>query len=78
MEWIPRNPKFEHLLYVGYSDRISLYFDEVELVGRVDHPHFRERGLPVWFGSHPTPKLWADWEESWQGSKGLFIRESED
>ncbi|MCK4750358.1 MAG: hypothetical protein KAT15_25050 [Bacteroidales bacterium] len=26
-------------------------------------------------GSYPTRKLYDDWEESWQESKGLFIRE---
>ncbi len=78
MEWIPRNPQFEHLIYVGYTDRIDLYFEDLQLVDRVDHPHFRERGLPVWFGSHPTTKLWADWEESWQESKGRFTRESKE
>jgi 4-amino-4-deoxy-L-arabinose transferase-like glycosyltransferase len=27
MEWIPRNPELEYMIYVGYSDRIPLYFD---------------------------------------------------
>jgi Dolichyl-phosphate-mannose-protein mannosyltransferase len=74
MEWIPRTPVMEHMIYVGYSDRIALYFDKVELVGRVEHPHFRERGLPIWFGSHPTSKLYEDWEETWLESKGRFTR----
>jgi len=48
MEWIPRSPEMEHMIYVGYSDRIPQYFQEVQLVGRVEHPHFREKGLPIW------------------------------
>jgi len=59
---------------VGYSDRIPQYFKEHQLVGRVEHPYFREKGLPIWFGSHPTQKLYEDWEETWQESKGRFIR----
>lgn len=78
MEWIPREPISEHLIYVGYSDRIPLYFQELQLVGRVEHPHFREKGLPIWFGSHPTPKLNEDWEETWQESKGRFTRKQVD
>jgi len=78
MEWIPRYPKMEHLIYVGYSERLPQYFQDLELVGTVDHPHFRERGLPIYFGSHPTPKLFADWEESWQESKGRLTRITED
>ena len=76
MEWIPREPGFDHLIYVGYSDRLPLYFEELELAGTVDHPHFRERGLPIHFGSFPTRKLRDDWEETWQESKGRFIRKS--
>jgi hypothetical protein len=65
MEWIPRTPELEHMIYVGYSDRIPQYFQKYHLVGRVEDPHFRERGLPIWFGSHPSPKLYEDWEETW-------------
>jgi hypothetical protein len=74
MEWVPRSPELEYMIYVGYSDRIPLYFEEVQLVGRVENPFFREQGLPIWFGSHPTPKLYLDWEETWQESKGRFTR----
>ena len=74
MEWIPANPDFSHLIYVGWSDRVPLYFEELTLVGRVENPYFRESGLPVYFGSGPTPKLWADWEETWQESTGRFTR----
>lgn len=74
MEWISRMPELEHMIYVGYSDRVSQYFLEATLIGSVENPHFRERGLPIWFGSHPTPKLYEDWEETWQESKGRFIR----
>ncbi len=77
-EWIPRTPSFNHMIYVGYSDRIADYFQEVTLVGRVEHPHFRERGLPIWFGSHPTPKLMADWEETWQENVAPLIRQQGD
>lgn len=78
MEWIPRTPRLEHMIYVGYSDRVPEYFLDVKLVGSVEHPHFRERGLPIWFGSYPTPKLYQDWEETWQGSAGRFIRNQKD
>jgi len=78
MEWIPRKPGFKHLIYIGYSDRLPFYFRNLELVGTVDHPHFRERGLPIHFGSYPTPKLMEDWEESWQESKGRLTREPKD
>lgn len=74
MEWIPREPEMDFLIYVGYTDRIGLYFQELTKVGEVEHPHFRERGLPIWFGSHPTEKLYQDWEASWQNSKGRFSR----
>ncbi|TNF78050.1 MAG: glycosyltransferase family 39 protein [Bacteroidetes bacterium] len=74
MEWIPRKPEFKHLIYMGYSDRVPLYFKDSRRVGTVDHPHFREKGLPIWFGSFPTPKLYEDWEESWKESKGRFTR----
>ena len=77
MEWIPRDPDFEHLIYIGYSDRVPLYFESHQLVGQVEHTHFRERGLPIWFGSHPTPKLYEDWEGEWRETKGRFIRRSE-
>jgi hypothetical protein len=77
MEWIPRVPELEYMIYVGYSDRIHLYFQEYRLVGRVEHPYFREKGLPIWFGSHPTQKLFEDWEETWQESKGRFTRTSD-
>jgi 4-amino-4-deoxy-L-arabinose transferase-like glycosyltransferase len=78
MEWIPRDPEFKHLIYIGYSDRMPLYFGELITLGTVDHPHFREKGLPIWFGSHPTPKLMEDWEEAWQESKGRFTRKPAD
>lgn len=78
MEWIPRKTTIKHLIYVGYSDRLPQYFKELELVGTVDHPHFRERGLPIYFGSYPTRKLYEDWEESWQETKGRFTRQPED
>jgi len=78
MEWIPRLPQLEHMIYVGYSDRIPLYFEELQLVGKVEHPHFREKGLPIWFGSYPTQKLYDDWEETWLESKGHFTRNPED
>jgi len=78
MEWIPRIPELTHMIYVGYSDRIPQYFQEYRMLGRVEHPHFREHGLPIWFGSFPTPKLYEDWEETWQNSKGRFIREKGD
>jgi hypothetical protein len=74
MEWIPRKPDFRHLIYMGYSDRVPLYFGELELVGTVDHPHFRERGLPIYFGSGPTRKLLEDWEYEWQETRGRFTR----
>ena len=74
MEWVPRSPELEYMIYVGYSDRIPQYYQKVELVGKVEHPHFREKGLPIWFGSHPTQKLFEDWEETWQESKGRFTR----
>jgi len=77
-EWIPRSPELSHMIYVGYSDRVSAYFQEILLVGRVEHPRFRERGLPIWFGSHPTPKLQADWEETWQENVAPFIRNQEE
>ena len=73
-EWIPRTPEMTHMIYVGYSDRVADYFQETLLVGRVEHPQFRERGLPIWFGSHPTPKLMDDWEASWQENVAPFIR----
>ena len=74
MEWIPRHPHMDYLIYVGYTDRIGLYFQELEKIGEVEHPLFRERGLPIWFGSHPTEKLYQDWENAWQNSKGRFMR----
>ena len=76
MEWIPRIPEMEHLIYIGYSDRLPQYFEQLERVGEVQHPHFRERGLPIFFGSYPTKKLDEDWEESWQESKGRFSRKT--
>ncbi|MDF1574631.1 MAG: hypothetical protein P1P86_05510 [Bacteroidales bacterium] len=75
MEWVPREPELEYMIYVGYSDRLPLYFQKIQKVGEVEHPYFRERGLPIWFGSFPTPKLFYDWEEAWQESQGRFTRE---
>jgi hypothetical protein len=72
MEWIPREPGFEHLIYIGYSDRVPEYFETLRFVGEVENPYFRERGLPIYFGSHPTSRLYEDWEETWQESKGRF------
>jgi len=37
-----------------------------------ENPYFREHGLPIHFGSHPTQKLYDDWEASWKESKGRF------
>ena len=74
MEWIPASPDFEHLIYVGWSDRVPLYFEKLIPVGRVENPYFRESGLPIYFGSGPTPKLREDWEEEWQESTGRFTR----
>ena len=76
MEWIPRKAEFEHLIYIGYSDRVPLYFESHRLVGKVEHPHFRERGLPIWFGSFPKEQLIEDWEGEWQETRGRFIRKS--
>jgi len=78
MEWIPRSPELEHIIYVGYSDRIPEYFEAFEQVGKVEHPYFREKGLPIWFGSHPTQKFYDDWEETWQENKGRFTRNPRD
>jgi hypothetical protein len=74
MEWIPETPDFMHLIYIGNSDRLPLYFEELILVGKVENPYFRESGLPIHFGSGPTPVLWNDWEETWQESVGRFTR----
>ncbi|RPI43120.1 MAG: hypothetical protein EHM46_04410 [Bacteroidetes bacterium] len=74
MQWAPREPSGEYFIYAGWSDRIPFYFREVALVGRVDNPWFRESGLPAWFGSHPTPKLYEDWEEAWQENTGRITR----
>jgi hypothetical protein len=74
MEWIPGSPDFGHLIYVGWSDRVPLYFEELVLVGRVENPYFRESGLPIYVGSGPTQKLWEDWKETWEGSAGRFTR----
>ncbi len=74
MEWIPARPAFRYLIYVGYSTRLPLYFEELALVGRVENPYFRETGLSIWFGTGPTPTLWEDWAETWQESTGRFTR----
>ena len=78
IEWIPRFPEMSHMIYVGYSDRVADYFEETKLVGRAEHPWFRERGLPIWFGTHPTPKLYEDWEETWQEKVAPFQRKRKD
>ncbi len=75
MEWIPRYPGMEYMIYIGYSDRLPLYFEKLERVGTIDNPYFREDGLPVHFGSHPTQKLYDDWEETWQDTRGRFSRD---
>jgi len=77
MEWIPRKAEMEYMIYVGDSDNIALYFGHYIRVGEVEHPYFREKGLPIWFGSDLTPRLYADWEEAWRGSKGRFTRKQE-
>jgi hypothetical protein len=74
MEWVPRYTELEYCIYIGYSDRLPLYFEELKLIGTVEQPYFREQGLPIWFGSRPTPKLYADWEETWQETRGRFTR----
>jgi hypothetical protein len=77
-QWIPRNPKLTHMIYVGYSDRVQDYFLQSRRVGSVDHPYFRERGLPIWFGSYPTSKLMDDWEAAWKDNVAPLIREGKD
>lgn len=72
MFWVPPTGEFDHLIYVGYSDRIPLYFEKLERVGKVENPHFREHGLPIWFGSKPTDTLHADWKGAWENSAGQF------
>ena len=37
MEWIPRHPESTHFIYIGYSDRVPQYFQDLELVGTVAH-----------------------------------------
>jgi hypothetical protein len=74
MEWIPRSPEYEHLIYIGNSDRISMYADTVILVGEVENPYFREYGLPIYFAGHPTAKLREDWESAWLETAGRFRR----
>lgn len=74
MMWVPRVPGGDYCIYIGDSDRLPLYFDTLEQIGTVEHPYFRERGMPIWFGSHFTPRLYADWEEAWQESAGRFSR----
>ncbi len=74
MEWVPRVPEGSHCIYMGWSDRLPLYFETLERVGTVENPWFRERGLPIWFGSGFTPKLEEDWEAEWQKSAGRFTR----
>jgi len=73
-QWIPRSPKLKHMIYVGYSDRVGDYFQEIQWIGSVEHPHFRERGLPIWFGSYPTARLMEDWEATWQDQVAPLIR----
>ncbi len=77
MEWIPREHPLEHVIYIGYSDRLPQYFDELQLVGTVEHPYFRERGLPIHYGSGPTPELYEDWEDTWLQTRGRFTRKPE-
>jgi hypothetical protein len=72
MQWVPRKPGCSHLIYIGYSDRLPGYFEELRQVGEVEHPYFREAGLPIWFGSRPTETLYEDWETAWQESAGRF------
>jgi len=72
MQWAPRTPRGEYFMYSGWSDRLPQYFGELELVGRVEDPWFRESGVPVYYGTGPTPKLRADWEEAWQETAGLI------
>jgi hypothetical protein len=78
MQWAPRNPCARHVIYAGYSDRLPSYFRELKLVGKVENPWFREQGLPVHFGSHPTSKLYEDWEQAWQETRGRFSRKAGD
>jgi len=74
MEWVPRRPEATYFIYAGYSDRLPVYFSDLELVGMVENPWFRESGLPVYFGSHPTSELFRDWEDEWQHTRGRFTR----
>jgi len=74
IKWIPRKPDFAHLIYIGYSDNLPEYADSLVLVGRVEHPYFRERGLPVHFASRPTPAFYLAWENAWLESAGRFSR----
>jgi hypothetical protein len=67
-----------HMIYVGYSDRVPQYFRELVMVGRVENPWFREYGLPIWFGSYPTPLLFEDWEAAWQRHVVPFQRKTKD
>jgi len=68
----------KRMIYVGYSDRVSDYFQEVSLVAKVEHPYFRERGLPIWFGTYPTDLLFEDWEAAWQRHVVPFQRARKD
>ncbi|MFH0759062.1 MAG: glycosyltransferase family 39 protein [Bacteroidota bacterium] len=74
MEWIPGKPEADHVIYIGYSDHLPHYFEKLEKVGEVENPCFREKGLPIYFGSYPTKELYEAWEEEWQKSKGRFTR----
>ncbi len=74
MEWIPRKPEADYVIYIGYSDQLPHYFKQLEKVGEVENPYFREKGLPITFGGDPTPELYEAWEEAWQESKGRFTR----
>ena len=56
MEWIPRTPELEHLIYVGYSDRVPEYFQEINAGGKSGTSPFQGTGSPHLVRKLPHPK----------------------
>ena len=59
MFWTPVTiDSLQVLIYVGEpSEELQRYFGDVQLFAKVDDPHFRENGLPIYIMRNPTQEM---------------------
>lgn len=57
------------LMQLKLGEDIQALFQEIELIGRIEHPHTRERGTGVYLCQKPLASLSELWRERAQSVK---------